>query len=332
VAEVIRRKKMKARRFFFSTGLFLLFFGLISPGEAVVDRIVAVVNQEIITLSEVQKRSHLLQEEILTEDRLERRQRVQEVFRKVLERLIDEKLIDQEAKKSGIKVPSREIEGAIEEMKRRNALDQENFEKLLAAEGLTVESLKKEIEKQLLRTKVINWAVKVEPKAGEKELRDFYQDHIDRYRINESYRISHIFFLIPKDASLEQSREIRKKSLKVLERIRGGEDFGEMALLYSEDPSSRKDRGDMGYFKKGELLPALEREAVHLRVGEVSGLIRTDVGYHIIKLLDRKGGESLPFEEVKEKVRADHYNREMEKAFQQFLSKLKEKSVIQIKL
>jgi peptidyl-prolyl cis-trans isomerase SurA len=323
---------MKATRFLFPIALFLLFYGLISPGEAVVDRIVAVVNQEIITLSDVEKGSHLLQEEILTEDRLERRQRVQEIFRKVLERLIDEKLIDQEAKKSGIKVPSKEIEGAIEEMKRRNGLDQENFERFLTAEGLTLEGLKKEIEKQLLRTKVINWAVKVEPKAGEKELREFYQEHIDRYRVNQSYRISHILFLVPKDASLERSREIRKKSLEVLERIRGGEDFGEMALLYSEDPSSRKDRGDMGYFKKGELLPALERETVRLQVGEVSGLIRTEFGYHIIKLLNRKGGEPPPFEEVKEKVRADYYDREMEKAFQQFLSKLKEKSVIEIKL
>ncbi len=323
---------MKTRRFLFPFGLFFLLYGLVSPSEAVVDRVVAVVNQEIITFSEVEKMSRSLQVEIQTEDRLERRERVQEIFRKVLEKLIEEKLIDQEAKKSGIKVTSKEVEGAIEEVKRRYAVDQENFEKLLAAEGVTLETFKKEIEKQILRTKVINWAVKVEPTAGEKELRDFYQKHIDRYRVNESYRISHILFPIPKDASLEQSREIRKRSQKVLERIKGGEDFGEMALLYSEDPSSRKDGGDMGYFKRGELLPTLEREALRLQVGEVSGVIRTEFGFHIVKLLDRKGGEPPSFEEVKEKVQADYYDREMEKAYLQFLSKLKEKSVIEIKL
>jgi parvulin-like peptidyl-prolyl isomerase len=323
---------VKTRRFLFPFGLFFLLYGLVSPSEAVVDRVVAVVNQEIITFSEVEKMSRSLQVEIQTEDRLERRERVQEIFRKVLEKLIEEKLIDQEAKKSGIKVTSKEVEGAIEEVKRRYAVDQENFEKLLAAEGVTLETFKKEIEKQILRTKVINWAVKVEPTAGEKELRDFYQKHIDRYRVNESYRISHILFPIPKDASLEQSREIRKRSQKVLERIKGGEDFGEMALLYSEDPSSRKDGGDMGYFKRGELLPTLEREALRLQVGEVSGVIRTEFGFHIVKLLDRKGGEPPSFEEVKEKVQADYYDREMEKAYLQFLSKLKEKSVIEIKL
>jgi parvulin-like peptidyl-prolyl isomerase len=323
---------VRKRRFLFPFGLFILFCGLISPGEAVVDRVVAIVNQEIITFSEVEKMSRSLQVEIQTEDRLERRERVQEIFRKVLEKLIEEKLIDQEAKKSGIKVTSKEVEGAIEEVRRRHAVDEGDFEKLLAAEGMTLEAFKKEIEKQILRTKLINWAVKVEPTAGEKELRDFYQKHIDRYRVNESYRISHILFSIPKDASLEQGREIWKRSQKVLERIKGGEDFGEMALRYSEDPSSRKDRGDMGYFKKGELLPALEREAVRLRVGEVSGVIRTEFGFHIIKLLDRKGDEPPPFEEVKEKVHADYYAGEIEKAYFQFLSKLKEKSVIEIKL
>jgi parvulin-like peptidyl-prolyl isomerase len=323
---------VKTRRFLFPFGLFLFFYGLISPSEAVVDRVVAVVNQEIITFSEVEKMSRSLQVEIQTEDRLERRERVHEIFRKVLDKLIEEKLIDQEVKKSGIKVTSKELEGAIEDMKRRFAVDQENFEKLLAAEGMTLEAYKKELEKQILRTKMINLAVKVELTAGEKELRDFYQKHIDRYRVNESYRISHILFPVPKDASLEQSREIRKRCQKVLERIKGGEDFGEMVLLYSEDPSSRKDRGDMGYFKRGDLLPALDREALRLQVGEVSGVIRTEFGFHIIKLLDRKGGEPPPFEEVKEKVQADYYGREMEKAYLQFLSKLKEKSIIEIKL
>lgn len=324
---------MKRKRLLFTAGFILLLLsGGISSSKAVVDRVVAVVNQEIIMFSEVEKWSRSFQEEIQSEDRLERQERIQEVFRKVLEKLIEEKLIDQEAKKFGIKVTGKEIEGSIEELRRRNAVDQEKFEKLLAAEGLTLEALKKEIEKRILRTKLIQGEVKVESKVEEKELRDFYRKNMDGYRIHESYRTSHILFLIPKEATLEQIREIRKKCQEVLEKIRGGEDFGEMAFLSSEDTVSRKDRGDLGYFKRGELLPALEREAIRLRVGEVSGVIRTEFGFHLIKLLDRKGGEPPPFEEIKEKVQADYYDKEMEKAFQQFLSKLKEKSIIEIKL
>ncbi len=201
----------------------------------------------------------------------------------------------------------------------------------LARDGLTFEAFKKEIEKRILRTRFISVMIKVDSKFGDKELLEFYKKNIERYRSNEVYRPGHILFLIPKEATPEEVSKIRKKCEKVLEKIKKGEDFGEMALLYSEDVSS-KDRGDLGYFKKGELLPAFEKEALRLRVGEVSGIIRTEFGFHIIKLLDRKGGEPIPFEEIKEKVKADYTESEMEKALRQFLTKLKEKSIIEIKL
>jgi peptidyl-prolyl cis-trans isomerase SurA len=249
----------------------------------------------------------------------------------VLDKLIETKLVDQEAKKSGVKVTIKEIEGALEEVKRRNSATQEDLEKALAKEGLTLEVYKKEIEKRLQRMKVVNWSVKLESQPGEKEWRDFYQKNIDRYRVDESYRPSQILFLVSRGATPEEIREIRKRCEKVLEKVKGGEDFGEMAFLYSEDVSA-KDRGNLGYFKRGELLPELEKEVLRLRVGEISGMIRTNIGFHIIKLFDRKGEAPPPFEEVNEKVKADYRENEMEKVFQQFISKLREKSVIEIKL
>jgi len=320
------------RRLLFRFGIFLFFlYGSISFSEAVMDRVAAVVNQEIITLSEVEKWMGPLKEEIQAEDRLEKREQVREARWKILEQLIEEKLIDQEVKKSGTKVTSKEIEAALEDFKRRSSTTQEDLEKALAKEGLDLKAFKKQIEKRILRMKFINSTVKVESKPGEKELRDFYQKNIDRYRGTEYYRPSHILFHVPKGSTLEEVREIRKKCQKVLEKVKKGEDFGEMALLFSEDTSA-KDRGDLGYFKKGELLPAFEKEALRLQIGEVGGIVRSDFGFHLIKLLDRKGGSALPFEEVKEKVQVDYYEQEMEKAFRQFVSTLKEKAVIEIKL
>lgn len=308
-----------------------LLFGTIPSSEAVVDRVVAVVNQEVITLSEVEKWATPFREQIIAEDRLEKREQLHEIYRKVLERLIEEKLIDQEVKKNGIKISSKEVEAILEEVKRRNTATQEQLEKALAVEGLTLEAYKKQIEKGLQRKKLIHWSVKVDTKVGEKELRDFYQKNINRYRPNESYRPSHILFIIPKGAAPEEVKEIKMKCQAVLEKIKRGSDFGEMALLYSQDVSN-KDRGDLGYFKKGELVHAFEREALRLKVGEVSGVVRTEFGFHIIKLLDRKGAEPFPFEEIKERILADYYESEMEKAFRQYLSTLKEKSIIEIKL
>ena len=313
-------------------GIFLLiFYGSISFNEAVVDRIVAVINQEIITLSEVEARMGPQPKEIQSGNRLGMRERIDEVRRKILEQLIEEKLIDQEIEKSGTKVTNKEVEAALEDIKSRNAATQEDLKKALAKDGLSLEAFKKQIEKKLQRMKLINIMIKIESKIGERELRDFYQNNIDGYRSTETYQTSHILFRIPQKATLQEVREIRRRFQKVLEKIKRGEDFGEMALLYSEDASA-KNRGDLGYFKKGELLPAFEKEALRLQIGEVSGIIRTDFGFHIIKLLDRKGGDPIPFEEVKEKVQADSYDKKTEKAFRQFISTLKEKSVIDIKL
>jgi len=331
MAQVIKGRREKMKRFPVLFGFLLFLYGPISFSEAVVDRVVAVVNQEIITLSEVEKWIDPLKEEITAADRLERRDRKERLHRQVLDRLIEEKLIDQEVKKAGIKISSKEIEGTLEEVKRRNAVTQEALEKALAVEGLTVETYKKQIEKSLQRQRLIAWSVKVEAKAGEKEFRDFYQKNVGRYRMKETYRPGHILFVIPKEATPGEIREIRKKGQEVLERIKRGEDFGEMAVLYSQDASARN-QGDLGFFKKGELFPAFEREALRLKVGEVSGLVRTEFGFHIIKLLDRKGVEPLPYEEVSEKVKADYYDGETEKAFKQFLGTLKEKAVIEIKL
>lgn len=162
-------------------GSILFLCGPIAFTEAVVDRVVAVVNKEIITLSEVEKRMPPLKEEIATGHRLEKQERMQALCREVLERLIEEKLIDQEAKRSGIKISSKDIEAAVEEIKRRNNASQEELEKALAVEGLTIETYKKQIEKSLQRQKLINWEVKVEEKPGEKELKEFYQSNIGRY-------------------------------------------------------------------------------------------------------------------------------------------------------
>ena len=306
--------------------------GGLSTGEAVVDRVVAVVNEEVITHSEVDRMiGPFLKEAVRAEDRLERKEQLNRIRRQALDTLIEEKLMDYEIKKVGMKVTPREVEAIIDDIKKQNKATQEDLERALAKEGTTFEQYKTQIEQRILRTKLVQWSVKVEPKAGEKQLRDFYEQNAERYRTPETFRPAHILFMIPKEAPPEKVQEVRKKCQEVLDRIRKGEDFGEMALLYSRDPSA-KDRGDLGYFKKGELLPAFEKELNRLRVGEVGGIIRTEFGFHLITLLDRRGGTPRPFEEVKERVQQEYFQSEMDRAVKQFITSLKEKSVIDIRL
>jgi len=308
------------------------FAGGFSTSEAVVDRVVAVVNEEVITLSEVDRMiGPFLKEAVRAEDRLERKEQLNRVRRQALDTLIEEKLMDYEIKKAGIKVTPREVEAIIDDIKKQNKATQEDLERALANEGITFEKYKTQIEQRVLRTKLVQWSVKVEPKASEKQLRDFYEQNVERYRTPETFRPAHVLFVIPKEAPPEKVQEVRKKCQEVLDRIRKGEDFGEMALLYSQDPSA-KDRGDLGYFKKGELLPAFEKELNRLRVGEVGGIIRTEFGFHLITLLDRKGGTPMPFEEAKGRIEREYFQSEMDRAVRQFITSLKEKSVIDIRL
>jgi peptidyl-prolyl cis-trans isomerase SurA len=319
------------RNLLFALWVTVTLLGPVGSSGAIVDRIVAVVNEEIIMLSEVEKGVAASGEEIHAGNRLERGEKVRQVRQKVLNQLIEEKLIDIEIKKMGVKVAAKEVDAAVEDIKRRNSVTQEELEKYLEKEGLTFETFKKQLEKKLLRSKFIQWSVKVDMTPGEKDLGEFYQKNIDRYRTMESYRPAHILFRVPKGATPDGVQGVRKKCAMVLEKIKAGEDFGEMALLYSEDPSA-KDRGDLGSFKRGELLPVIEREALRLNVGQVSGIVKTDYGFHIIKLLDRKGGTPLPFEDAKEKVQSDFYEYQMEKAFKQLIGSLREKSVIEVRL
>jgi parvulin-like peptidyl-prolyl isomerase len=308
------------------------FAGGLSTSEAVVDRVVAVVNEEVITLSEVDRViAPFLKEAVRAEDRLERKEQLNRIRRQALDTLIEEKLLDYEIKKAGMKVTPREVEAIVDDIKKQNKATQQDLEMALAKEGMTFEQYKTQIEKRILRTKLVQWSAKVEPQASEKQLRDFYEQNAERYKTPETFRPAHILFGIPKEAPPEKVQEVRKKCQEVLERIRKGEDFGEMALLYSQDPSA-KERGDLGYFKKGELLPAFEKELNRLRVGEVGGIIRTEFGFHLIKLLDRRGGTPMPFEEAKARVQREYFESETDRAVRRFITSLKEKSVIDIRL
>jgi peptidyl-prolyl cis-trans isomerase SurA len=314
----------------FQMAAFFCVWGIVSPGQAVVDRIVAVVNQEIITFSEVENRLRGLDDDGDEKDRLGKKQRVYEFRRKALDQIIEERLIDQEIKKAGIRISGKEVDAAVEEVRRRNNVTEEEFDKALAREGFNRESFRKQIEKRLLRIRLLHRVVKAESVAGEKALREFFQKNIDRYRTNDSYRASHILCYIPKEAAPEDVRKARSKCQTVLEKIRTGADFAEMAMLYSDDASA-KDGGDIGQFRRGELLPAFEQEALRLQVAEMSGIVRTPFGFHIIRLTDRKSG--IPsFEESREKVEADYYEKESETAFTKYLTTLKEKAIIEIKL
>ena len=301
-------------------------------GAKIIDKIVAIVNGEIITLSELDRqRSRLRHETDTTTNPWGNGAKVFESRRVILDRLIEEKIIDQQCKKLAIRVSPRDIDAAIEDVKRMNAVSEEQLKMALMADGLSWEDYRQELMKQIQRAKLASQVVRQEFAVDDERLKEFYLQHIERFKEPDQIRVSHILIVIPLDADDLLVEALRHTGEMILDKLSRGEDFGELARLYSDDASA-KNGGDLGFFKRGELLPQIERITFNLHPGQFRDLIRTNMGFHIVKVTDRKEGRVIPYEEVMEKVRNQYAQEESQRLYKAWLQEVKARSFIEVKL
>jgi peptidyl-prolyl cis-trans isomerase SurA len=314
--------------------LIVLAVGLVGGtcGARIIDKIVAIVNGEIITLSELDLYPPKPTRGFpATPNPLEQEGEILESQRGILDYLIEEKLIDQQCRKRGIRVSPRDIDMAIEDVKRAHAVTLEQLKMALAADGVSWEEYRQRMGEQIKRMKLISHVVRRDFTLDDDALRRFYAQNIQRFKEPDHIRISHILVMIPQNADDLLVAALRHKGKTILERLRRGEDFQELARLYSDDASG-KTGGDLGFFKRGELLPELEGIAFNLKPGEISGLVWTKIGFHIVKITERREGRVIPFEDVFEKVKGQYVEEQSERLFKGWLKKLKAQSFIEVKL
>ena len=139
-------------------------------------------------------------------------------------------------------------------------------------------------------------------KISDEQINKYYQDNLTQYTQAERRKASHILFTFSTEADTDEKNKVKAEAQSVLEKINQGADFSEMAKEYSKDPGSADSGGDLGFFGKGEMVPAFEESAFSLNPGEVSELVESSFGYHIIKLSSIEGGKSKPLESVKDKI------------------------------
>jgi len=298
----------------------------------IIDRITAIVNDDIITLSELERfRKSFYPNPPISDDWLNREIGLQDVRRRALEALIEEKLIDQEAERQNVNVTEKELEETIESMRREQGLTRGQLEKLLEEQDLTYATYTVEIEKGLKRTKLINRAVKSAIEVREKDVRDYYKTNIHQYRAEQSIRISHVLLPLALNPTIDREEETLSKAKEILMRVDQGEDFATVAHECAMNTPGAK-QGDLGYFKRGDLIPSIEKSAFSLKVGEVGGPIRTPEGIVLIKLTEKKEGNPIPFDKIRKKTEADYYRSEVERQYRQWIDKLKKRSFIEVKL
>ena len=316
------------------SGLLAASFLLFPQGTRgeIVERIVAVVNNDVITLSELEEAGKRIFEQVQQSSLpAEREEKLQRARRAVLDQLIENKLLEQEIKNRKIEVGEREVDAAIEQILRQNKVSENELKAILAKDGITLSTYRRRIQDDLGKMRLINREIKSKIVIKEEDLRKNYQDNLVKFTDPAEVKVQQIFLVMPQLATEAQVASIRKEALAILERARSGEDFAELAGKYSQGPEAREG-GVLGFFKHNELRPELEESAFKLQVGEVSGLIRSPEGLHILRVLERKGGEPKPFAEVQNQVRDGMMQAESEKQFQEWMKALKAKAYIEIRL
>jgi len=287
------------------------------------DRIVAVVNEEIITESDVlSQMSALLHDEDPPADAAQAHQMRQAV----LQRLIDERLIIQEAKRLGVTVGSEEVADRLRDVRARFERDDEEYAAMLKESGLTEEQLKLKLRQQLLVQKAIDAKIRSRVVVSPAELTGAASLASNRAQAGEEVLAQHLLIRVTKERPAEQALAM---ATQLHERLRSGESFEELARTYSEDPHAQEG-GRLGWVRHGELLPELDEALVALRPGESSAPIKSALGFHLVKVLQRRSLSEEQAAASRQEVEQRLYQDKFTKAMTQWLQELRRRAYIQL--
>jgi peptidyl-prolyl cis-trans isomerase C len=222
-----------------------------------------------------------------------------EVLRGVLDQLITYTLMTQEAKTRNVTVTDAEVDGRIKQM--RGAGNDAEFKKALDARSMTLEQLRTDARIQLTIEKMMQAEVASLAAATDAEARQFYQSNPDKFQQQETVRASHILLRVDPKAPEATRAEARTRMEGILKRARSGEDFAALAKAHSQDGSAAQG-GDLGYFERGAMVPAFSEAAFALKPGEISDVVTTEFGLHVLKVVDRKAASTVPYEQVSARI------------------------------
>ena len=234
--------------------------------------------------------------------------------------LLNMEVLKQESARRNIAPSPEDIDAEMKKI-RANFPDDAAFEATLKEKGLTVEGVKKSITEQISVQKMLEKEVEAKISISADDIKKFYSDNPDYFKTDDSVRASHILVKTEENADEKTVAEARKKIDAILATVRGGADFAAVAKEKSEGPSG-PNGGDLGYFGKGQMVPAFEEAAYKLKVGEISDVVKTQFGFHIIKLVDVKKAGVTPIAEVEESIEMFLKRQKGEEVFREFVAKL----------
>src|SRR6267142_6352805 len=254
-----------------------------------------------------------------------------ELLRQALGLLIDEQLVQGEATALGIDVADDEVQRLVEQLARENHMDMTQFRQALAQQGLSMDSVRDSLKRQQLMMRLLQYKVKPR-RVSDEEVQAAYATMTKTSEFE--VRARDIFISAPDGVSQEQVGAARAKADAALRRVRAGESFAKVARDASDGPTA-KEGGDLGYFRRGQMLAQLEQAAFTLQPGEISGLIRIEGdhgGFHLVTVEDRRQLPPRPLSEVQEEIRNRLTAESVSKEREHYLSQLRKSAQVDEKL
>jgi peptidyl-prolyl cis-trans isomerase C len=256
--------------------------------------------------------------------------RAKEVLRQILDNLIDRELLLQQAKSLKMAVRSQQVDAQMQQLIQRFP-SQEAFEQALTAQNFTLDTVKRDIESQLLRQQLVQKEILDKVNVSGRDVQNFYDKNKDKYVEEEQVRARHILIRVPQEVSPTDEAKLKGKADAALKRAKQGEDFAGLAKEVSDD-GSKETGGDLGFFPRGRMVAAFEETAFALQPGQTSEVIRTQFGYHIIKVEERKAARTLAFDEAKARVQEDLTQEQTYERYQQYVAGLRNKAKVEVML
>jgi peptidyl-prolyl cis-trans isomerase C len=288
---------------------------------------VAVVNGAVITQEDLDRELDNVRRQFARRGRNIDESQLPNLRQRVIDSLIDRELLYQDSKKQGIKIESSVVDQQYEKIKNRFS-DEERFEELMDRMNFSEAEAKKDLEKRLAVKELIDTKFVAKLDISDEESKAFYEKNRESFTRPEEVRASHILIKVDPKADKAGKEEARKKIDEVQQKLKDGGDFSDLAKKYSEGPTATKE-GDLGFFPRGKMVKPFEEAAFSLRVGEVSDVVETSFGYHLIKITDKKPQGIDSYENQKENINRFLRQLRLQELLGGYTAELREKANIE---
>lgn len=252
------------------------------------------------------------------------------VNKQAVEQLVSAELLYQAAVKQDIKGLDKEVDAKVAQGKARFK-DEQSFMETIKALEMNEKDLREYTRRDILISRFVDTKFVSKTVVSDAEIRAFYDKNQDKFKSEETVRVSHILIGVDDKASSDDKKKAREKAEKLRKELAGGADFAALAKADSTCPSS-KQGGDLGFFGKGQMVPSFEKAAFALKPGEISPVVETRFGYHIIKLTERKPAATIDIKDAKAKIEEFLKEQKVNDAIQKYIADARSKAKIEILL